>query len=103
MLQTRLLMGAILIAITIGMLVGDEHLAPWFPFLFVFQLGLTLAGCHEFVKLLGPQRSPQPIVCYIGVLAFVLANWLVHYPTSRANAWTLLIGIQAGFLLVVFL
>ena len=103
MLQTRLLMGAILIAVTIGMLVGDEHLALWFPFLFVFQLGLTVAACHELVKLLGPQRSPQPVVCYVGVLAFVLANWLVHYAASRADAWTLLIGIQAGFLLLVFL
>jgi phosphatidate cytidylyltransferase len=103
MLKTRLLMGAILIAITIGMLVGDERVAPWFPFLFLFQLGLTLAACHELVKLLGPQRSPQQLICYVGVVGFVLANWLVNYPTPHANSWTLLIGIQAGFLLVVFL
>jgi phosphatidate cytidylyltransferase len=96
-------MGAVLIVLTIGMLVADQYLAPWFPFLFLFQLLLTLAACHELVNLLGPKRSPQTIVCYLGVVVFVLANWLANYPTSHANAWTLLIGILAGFLLVVFL
>ena len=102
MLKTRLWMGAVLIALTIGMLVGDQHLAPWFPFLFLFQFVLTLAACHELVNLLGPQRSPQKMVCYVGVVFFVLANWLVHYPASHPP-FTLLIGILAGFLLIVFL
>ena len=103
MLKTRLWMGALLIALTIGMLVGDQHLAPWFPFLFLFQLVLSLAACHELVNLLGPQRAPQKIVCYIGVSVFVLANWFINYPTPHAHAWTLLIGILAGLLLIVFL
>jgi phosphatidate cytidylyltransferase len=102
MLKTRLWMGAVLIALTIGMLVGDQHLAPWFPFLFLFQFVLTLAACHELVNLLGPQRSPQKVVCYVGVVVFVLANWLVHYPASH-TPFTMLIGILAGFLLIVFL
>jgi phosphatidate cytidylyltransferase len=103
MLKTRLWMGAALIVLTIGMLVGDQYLAPWFPFLFLFQLGLSLAACHELLKLLGPQRAPQWFVCYLGVATFVLANWLINYPTPRGNPWALLIGILAGFLLVVFL
>jgi phosphatidate cytidylyltransferase len=103
MLKTRLWMGAILIALTIGMLAGDQHLAPWFPFLFLFQLGLTVAGCHEIIGLLGPQRSPQKVVCYAGVVTFVLANWLVNLPNYHENTWLQLIGILAGFLLVVFL
>ena len=41
MLTTRLWMGAILIVLTIGMIVADQHLPPWFPFLFVFLLGLS--------------------------------------------------------------
>ena len=96
-------MGVVLIALTIGMLVGDQHFAPWFPFLFVFLLVLSLAACHELVKLLGPQRSPQKIVCYVGVVIFVLANWLINYPTSHAHSSFYLIGILAGFLLIVFL
>jgi phosphatidate cytidylyltransferase len=96
-------MGAILIVLTVGMLALDQHLAPYFPFLFLFQLGLSLAACHELVKLLGPQRAPQTVVCYFGVVAVVLANWLIHYPERPAHFWTILVGILAGFLLVVFL
>jgi phosphatidate cytidylyltransferase len=103
MLKTRLWMGAVLIALTIGMLVGDQHLAPWFPFLFLFQLALSMAACHEMVNLLGGQRAPQKIVCYAGVVVFVLANWLINYPTPHAHSWTMLIGILAGFVLIVFL
>ncbi|MBI1831388.1 MAG: phosphatidate cytidylyltransferase [Planctomycetes bacterium] len=103
MLTTRLWMGGILIALTVGMLVGDQHLAPWFPFLFVFQLGLMLTACFEFIDVLGPNRTPQQGLSYLGVVVFVLANWLVHYPTPRAQPWTILMGIQAGFLLLAFL
>jgi phosphatidate cytidylyltransferase len=103
MLTTRLWMGAVLIALTIGMLVADQRLDPWFPFLFLFQLVLTLAACHEMVNLLGPQRAPQRSVCYVGVVTFVLSNWAINYPTSHAHSWPLLIGILAGFLLIVFL
>ena len=103
MLKTRLWMGAILIVLTIGMLLADQHLAPYFPFLFLFQLGLSLAACHELVNLLGPKRAPQSVVCYLGVITFVLANWLINLPNLQANSWTMLIGILTGFLLLVFL
>lgn len=103
MLKTRLLMGAVLIALTVGMLVADQHTHGWFPFLFLFQLVLSLAACRELVNLLGPQRAPQKMVCYIGVTVFVLANWFINYPTTHAHSWMLLIGILAGFLLIVFL
>ena len=115
MLQTRLWMGAVLISLTIGMLVGDQHLAPVFPFLLVFQLALTLLACHEFIQLLGPNRMPQPLVCYAGVLALVIANWLIHLANPagaltssperepHASFWLILVGILAGFLLLAFL
>jgi phosphatidate cytidylyltransferase len=102
MLTTRLWMGAILIVLTVGMIAADQHLAPWFPFLFVFMLGLSVAACHELILLLGPERAPHKAVCYLGVVVFVLANWLVNY-LNPAHAWMTLIGILAGFLLVVFL
>ena len=44
MLRTRLWMGAILILLTIGVLLVDAHLAPWYPFLFLLVLGLSLIG-----------------------------------------------------------
>lgn len=104
MLKTRLWMGAVLVALAIGMLVGDEHFPPYFPFLFVFQLGLTLVACHELVNLLGSQRVPQRTVCYLGVATLGLSNWLLHYAApSHAHFWLILIGILAGFLLLTFL
>jgi phosphatidate cytidylyltransferase len=96
-------MGAILIALAVGMLVFDQHLAPWFPFLFLFQLGLTVAACFEFIQVLGPNRAPQRAVCYLGVVVFVLANWQANCPTCHIRGWPLLFGILAGFLLICFL
>lgn len=96
-------MGAILIALTVGMLVADPFTGGWFPFLFLFQLGLTVAACFEFIHVLGPNRAPQRSVCYLGVIVFVFANWLINYPAPHTHSWTILIGILAGFLLLAFL
>jgi phosphatidate cytidylyltransferase len=103
MLKTRLWMGAILIGLTIGMIAADQHFAQWFPFLFVFMLGLSLTASHELVVLLGPERAPHKVVCYLGVVVFVLANWLANYPAIHAQPWLILLAILAGFLLGVFL
>jgi phosphatidate cytidylyltransferase len=103
MLTTRLWMGLILVVLAVGMLVADEHLAPYYPFLFVFVVGLALAACRECIQLLGPERSPQVHVCYIGVLTLALANWLAILPPSRANAWPAVLAILTGLVLVVFL
>src|SRR5258708_6374900 len=103
MLLTRLLVGSILIVLTIGMLVADQYLPPWFPFLFVFVIGLSLATCRELIALLGPNRAPQIPVCYLGVLALGLANWVVHLLYPQANPWPLVVAILTGLVLTVFL
>lgn len=102
MLTTRLWMGAVLIALAIGMLVFDRGLAPWYPLLFVFLIVLSLAGCYELLGLLGPERRPQPLVCYGGVLAMGLANWIVHLLGDSAHAWTGILGCFTAILLVSF-
>ena len=78
MLRTRLWMGAVLIAMTVGVLLLDNHLAPYHPFLFLFVLGLALLGTFELLALLGPARRPWPALCYVSVAALVVANWPVH-------------------------
>lgn len=106
MLGTRLWMGAILIVLTAGMLVLDQHLAPWFPFLFVFLVGLALAACREMIELLGPARNPQVALCYFGVALLGAGNWLVHLPARygmSAEPWALLLGLYAGLVISVFL
>jgi phosphatidate cytidylyltransferase len=103
MLSTRLLVGAILIVLTVGMLVADQHFPEWYPFLFVFVIGLSLAACRELVLLLGPNRAPQVPVCYFGVLVLGLANWLVHLPERQANPWPMVLAILTGLAVTVFL
>jgi phosphatidate cytidylyltransferase len=103
MLRTRLWMGSLLIALTVGMLVADPHWAPWYPFLFAFVVGLSLAACRECVQLIGPKRAPQVPMCYLGAVVLGLANWLVHFLNSQANPWAGLAGILTGLVLSVFL
>jgi phosphatidate cytidylyltransferase len=102
MLQTRLWMGALLIALTAGMLIVDRHLAPWFPFLFAFVLGLSLAACFELIQLLGPNRRPKPWLCYLGVAALVVFNWLPRI-YAIGNPWLWIVGIYTGVILAAFL
>jgi phosphatidate cytidylyltransferase len=102
MLATRLWMGALLIAVAVGMLLFDERLAPWYPFLFVFQLALGLAACHELILLFGPERGPQPALPYLSVAFMAGANWAVHLLGDREHAWTGLVGCFAAVLLAIF-
>ena len=110
MLRTRLWMGAILIGLAVGVLVVDQWLAPWYPFLFVVVLGLSLAACYEVLKLLGPVRRPSAWLCYAAVAAVVLANWPAHVaetagfaPYVDPDAWHWIIATFAAAVLVAFL
>jgi phosphatidate cytidylyltransferase len=80
MLRTRLWMGAVLVALVVGMLVIDRHLGPYYPFLFVFVLGLALAACFELLLLLPADRRPFRGLCFALVAALVVVNWLPHLP-----------------------
>src|SRR5947209_16990181 len=106
MLRTRLWMGAVLVGLAVGVLVVDRLLPPWYPFLFVLLLGLSLAACFELLHLLGAARRPAPWLCYAGVAALVAANWLAHVPpTARLGPapWSWVAGTLAAFVLAVFL
>jgi len=95
-------MGAVLIALAVGMLVFDQHLAPVYPFLFVFQLTLSLAACVEIISLLGPNRRPQVVISLAGVTAMVVANWAGQRDTI-GQTWLALIGCFTALHLAVFL
>jgi len=96
-------MGSVLVVLAVGMLVADRHLAPWYPFLFVFVIGLSLAACRELVALIGANRRPQIAVCYLGVLLLGIANWLVHLLKPQDDPWPWLLAILTGLVLAVFL
>lgn len=102
MLKTRLWMGSILILLTVGMLLVDQHLAPWYPFLFVFQVGLGLLGCLELIHLLGPERAPQKATCIAGVVLIGVANWAGHHPQLDGGPWLWILGTLAAVNLLIF-
>jgi phosphatidate cytidylyltransferase len=78
MLQARLWMGTILVLVTAGMLVLDQRLAPWYPFLFVFVVALSMAAVAELCQLLGGTSRVQAPLLATGVFLLVTANWWVH-------------------------
>jgi phosphatidate cytidylyltransferase len=85
MLRTRLWMGAILVALTVGVLVIDQRLAPWYPFLFVLLTLLAGAACYELLGLLPEGRRPSGWFCYLGILAMAVATWAPHVGTAGAS------------------
>jgi phosphatidate cytidylyltransferase len=109
MLRTRLWMGAVLMVLTAGVLVLDQWLAPWYPFLFVLVLLLALLGCRELLQLLLRSPRPLPGLCYAAVTALVVANWL---PTvvqllapgwsGNRDPWTWIAGVFATLILAAF-
>src|SRR5271165_830488 len=104
MLQTRLWMGTILVLLTLGMLVFDQSLAPWYPFLFIFVLGLSILASKELVELLGKSRTLQTPLLYGGVILLVAGNWVVHWQlTNPLRPWEMLLGTYVALFLVVFL
>jgi phosphatidate cytidylyltransferase len=105
MLRTRLWMGAFLIALTVGVLVLDRTLGPWFPFLLTLLVVLALVACHELLQLLGgTHRLPRGLT-FAAVLAVLLANWPAHvWPAALAfDPWHVVLGMFAGVVLASFL
>jgi phosphatidate cytidylyltransferase len=97
-------MGTILVLLAVGMLVVDRHLAPWYPFLFLVLLGLSLTGCFELLHLLDSARRPSPFLCYLAITAIIVANWPAHLPgSSQPQPWPWIAGTFAAVVLSIFL
>ena len=106
MLRTRLWMGAVLIALTVGVLVTDQWLAPWYPFLFVLVTSLAALACFEFLELLEPGRRPASWLCFPAVLGLVAVNWIVpvaEHLGKNTDPWQWIAGLLAVILLGAFL
>src|SRR4051812_25801235 len=104
MLRTRLWMGAILIALTVGVLVLDQRLAPWYPFLFGLIVALSLIGCVELRRLLSPARRPAAWLCVAAVIGLACANWIDHLlpESARQGPWFWLAGVFGAVALAAF-
>lgn len=101
MLRTRLWMGTVLVVLAAGMLLIDEHLSPWFPFLFVMLLGLSMAACYELVHLIEPARRPQAWLCYVAVVVVIAANWPAHVMGVKITPVLTLEGFRQGDVIAI--
>jgi phosphatidate cytidylyltransferase len=98
MLRTRLWMGALLIALTAGVLLLDR--GPWYPFLLTLLLVLAVAAAYELHHLLEPAYAVRLWLILGGVLAVLLANWPAH--VWGGDAWHVVLGTFAAVVLVAF-
>jgi phosphatidate cytidylyltransferase len=107
--QTRIVVGAGLIALTVGVLLLDHP--PWYPWLLGFVLIVGLGGSWELHGLLkaGGYELPRWL-CVGGVVAVLLAAWLPEvsvyfFETSRPRpeASTCVLAVFVGVVLVAFL
>jgi phosphatidate cytidylyltransferase len=108
MLRTRLWMGAVLVALAVGVLVVDPRLAPgYYPFLFVLLLGLAELACFELLRLLPAPARPSAWLCHAAVAALVIANWLPHLepavPFLGQDPWHAVAGVFAAVVMAAFL
>jgi phosphatidate cytidylyltransferase len=101
MLAARLWMGAVLIALVVGVLLIDQHLAPWFPFLLALIAGLSFVSTLELLGLLPADVRPAGWMCFVGIAAVILANWLPHL-IAVPRPWPLLVAAFAGFVVLAF-
>jgi phosphatidate cytidylyltransferase len=109
MLWTRALVGSLLAALMIGVLVGDDYLAPWYPFLFGVVILIGLAGGHELSELIPAARRPNRYICVGGLVLIIVANWIrpLHDAAPRFIPWTdpweSIVGIIAAVVIGAFL
>src|SRR2546430_2119369 len=106
MLRTRLWMGAVLVALSVGVLALDRYAAPYYPFLFVLVSLLSLVAAYEFLRLLDDESRPPAWLALGGVAALLAANWLPHLPgapAGLADAWQLIAGTFAAVVLSAFI
>jgi phosphatidate cytidylyltransferase len=106
MLGTRLWMGTVLVGLAVGVLVLDQFLAPWYPFLFLLIAGLSLPAGLELRQLLDDRHRPDVWLCCTGLAAAVIANWLPHLPGLndwQPSPWPWIVGTLTAILLSLFL
>src|SRR5205814_992482 len=96
MLRTRLWMGAVLIALTVGVLVVDQWLAPWYPFLFVLVMTLAGLACFELRGLLDPVSRPSSWLCFAAVLGRLIGKHPMAPVLSPKKTWEGAVGGMAA-------
>jgi phosphatidate cytidylyltransferase len=98
-------MGAVMVLLACGLLIGDEWWAPWYPGLLLCLLGLGTLAVLELHALLADLPQPPRWLLTPGVLAVLLSNWLAHLPPlyqPASQPWSSVLGVFTGVVLLVF-
>jgi phosphatidate cytidylyltransferase len=102
MLRTRLWMGVLLIVLAGLVLVVDQNLAPYYPFLFCLVLLLAQLACFELLNLLPPLRRPPAWLCHSAIAVLLILNWIPHMESAGnrflPDRW---FGIGVGLAMVI--
>lgn len=100
MLKTRLWMGAILILLALGVLVLDQRLAPFFPFLLVVVLAAGYFGGRELLNLLENWPRPRAGFALPALLVLLASNWVRW---ENVSPWAVVASLFALAVLGAFL
>jgi phosphatidate cytidylyltransferase len=104
-IRTRIWIGTLMATLTAAMLVADQWLADWHPFLLLFFLILAPFSCAELLALLGLERRPTSWLCHAGVVLLLLGNWPAHMWGDSfwpADPWQTLFHLFALVVLTSF-
>jgi phosphatidate cytidylyltransferase len=100
-------MGAVLVALSAGVLVIDQRLGPWYPFLFLLLVALGGMACFELRRLLAATHRPAVWVCYASVGGLIVANWPAHLGGLVAgldrDPWHWIAATMAAVVMAAFL
>ncbi len=99
-------MGAILIALTVGVLIVDQGMIGWYPFLFVTVVTLASLACFELRELMDAALRPPAWLCFLSVIGLVAINWIRPIGElfgKSTDPWHGIVGLLAGILLAAFL
>jgi phosphatidate cytidylyltransferase len=99
-------MGAILIALTVGVLIVDQWLSGWYPFLFLTVVTLAALACFELRELLEPALRPPAWLCFLSVIGLIGINWIRPIGDlfgKSTDPWHAIAGLMVGILLAAFL
>jgi phosphatidate cytidylyltransferase len=102
MLRTRLIIGALLLALGAGVLVGDADYHPHYPFLLGLLLLLTTVASLELRHLLPGESRPSALLCLPTVWTLVVVHWLPGWGGWAGSPWELVAGVLIFALLGAF-
>jgi len=107
-MKVRIWIGSLMAALTAALLVADNWLGNYHPFLLFFLVVLAPLSCKELLTLLPPERRPAAWFVQLCVFVVLLGNWPAHLSEwwgnvlPPLNAWQILFDLFALVVLAAF-